>query len=161
MNTSLAKNFKLGFLGEQALLQIRTDVSDVLNSPDFGLPNAAVTPPPTTAGTITTALHSAIFNSERASSSKAGFSPVSVLGRKVGISAPPKGMAYPKLTLPRRTSRFIGMSGAAWCRAIVTSHRKPSQACVQKSTDRGCWPAHRCRRDPLLKFGSTAGRIRE
>jgi hypothetical protein len=55
MNTSLAKNFKLGFLGEQGLLQIRMDVSDVLNSPDFGLPNAAITPPPTTAGTITTA----------------------------------------------------------------------------------------------------------
>jgi Carboxypeptidase regulatory-like domain len=56
MNASLAKSFNLGFLGEQGRLQIRMDVSDVLNSPDFGLPNAAVTPPPTTAGTITTAL---------------------------------------------------------------------------------------------------------
>jgi hypothetical protein len=55
MNTSLAKNIKLGFLGEQGLLQIRMDVDDVLNSPDFGLPNAAVTPPPTAAGTVTVA----------------------------------------------------------------------------------------------------------
>ncbi len=55
MNTSLAKNFKLGFLGEQGLLQIRMDVSDVLNIPDFGLPDGAITPPPTAAGTITSA----------------------------------------------------------------------------------------------------------
>lgn len=55
MNASLAKNFKLGFLGEQGLLQIRMDLSDVTNHPDFGAPIGAVTPPPTAAGTITTA----------------------------------------------------------------------------------------------------------
>ena len=56
MDTSLAKSFKLRPLGEQGMLQIRMDASDVLNHPNFGLPNTGITPPPTAAGTITTAL---------------------------------------------------------------------------------------------------------
>jgi hypothetical protein len=52
MNTSLSKNFKLPHLGEQAKLQIRIDASNVLNHPNFGPPNASVTPAPTAAGLI-------------------------------------------------------------------------------------------------------------
>jgi hypothetical protein len=53
MNASLAKSFRLGFLGENGRLEIRMDTDDVLNRPNFGQPNGSVTPPPTAAGTIT------------------------------------------------------------------------------------------------------------
>jgi Carboxypeptidase regulatory-like domain len=56
MNTSLGKAFPLHFLGEQGKLELRFDVSDVLNRPNFGPVNGYVTPPPTSAGTITEAL---------------------------------------------------------------------------------------------------------
>jgi hypothetical protein len=61
LNTSLAKNFKLRRLGEAGSLQLRMDVSDVTNHPDFTWPNGSVTPPPTAAGTITTALQERIL----------------------------------------------------------------------------------------------------
>jgi hypothetical protein len=56
MNTSLAKAFKLTFLGEQGKLDVRFDVADALNHPNFGPVNGYVTPPPTAAGSITSAL---------------------------------------------------------------------------------------------------------
>ncbi|HUY85945.1 MAG TPA: hypothetical protein VMU77_02425, partial [Acidimicrobiales bacterium] len=56
MDSSLAKSFAIPQLGEQGLLQIRVDATDVLNHPNFGFPNAGVTPAPTAAGTITSAL---------------------------------------------------------------------------------------------------------
>ena len=55
MNTSLAKSWRLPFLGEEGTLQIRMDAHDVLNHPDFGLPNGSVTPPPTFAGVVSIA----------------------------------------------------------------------------------------------------------
>ena len=51
MNTSLAKSFKLRWLGEAGLLQIRIDAFDVLNHPNFGQPNASIVPG-ATAGTF-------------------------------------------------------------------------------------------------------------
>jgi hypothetical protein len=56
MNSSLAKSFPLHFLGEQGKLDIRFDAGDVLNHPNFGPVNGYVTPPPTPAGSITSAL---------------------------------------------------------------------------------------------------------
>jgi hypothetical protein len=56
MNTSLAKAFRLTFLGEQGKLDVRFDVADALNHPNFGPVNGYVTPPPTAAGSITSAL---------------------------------------------------------------------------------------------------------
>jgi len=56
LNSSLAKTFRLGFLGEQGKLQIRLDAADVLNHPNFGPVNGYVNPPPTAAGSITSAL---------------------------------------------------------------------------------------------------------
>jgi hypothetical protein len=56
INTSLAKSFNLAFLGEQGRLQLRLDVTDVLNHPNFGPVNGTVTPPPTGAGTISSAI---------------------------------------------------------------------------------------------------------
>jgi hypothetical protein len=50
----LAKRFRLGFLGEQAFLQIRADSSDVLNHPNFGMPASAIGAG--NVGTITSAL---------------------------------------------------------------------------------------------------------
>ena len=66
MNTSLAKNFKLHWLGEAGAIEVRMDVSDVTNHPDFGMPNASVVPG-STAGTfsgtgqITSALQSRVM----------------------------------------------------------------------------------------------------
>jgi hypothetical protein len=65
MNTSLAKSFKVKYLGESGSIQIRADASDITNHPDFGLPNASVVPG-STAGTysgtgqITSALQSRV-----------------------------------------------------------------------------------------------------
>ena len=61
MNSSLSKGFKLHWLGEAGSLQIRMDASDVTNHPDFGMPNASVTPAPTAAGTITSALQQRVL----------------------------------------------------------------------------------------------------
>jgi hypothetical protein len=44
MNTSLAKSFKMRWLGEAGLIQIRADAFDVLNHPNFGQPNASIVP---------------------------------------------------------------------------------------------------------------------
>lgn len=66
MNTSLAKSFKLHWLGEAGSLEVRMDVSDVTNHPDFGLPSASVVPG-SAAGTysgtgqITSALQSRVM----------------------------------------------------------------------------------------------------
>ncbi|HEV2378972.1 MAG TPA: carboxypeptidase regulatory-like domain-containing protein [Terriglobia bacterium] len=56
MNSSLAKTFSLPFLGEQGKIDFRLDVSDLLNHPNFGAVNGYITPPPTAAGSITSAL---------------------------------------------------------------------------------------------------------
>ena len=56
LNSSLAKSFRLTFLGEQGKLEIRLDSADVLNHPNFGGVNGYVSPPPTAAGTINSAL---------------------------------------------------------------------------------------------------------
>jgi len=60
MNTSLAKSFKLPWLGEAGLMQIRIDAFDSLNHPNFGQPNASIVPGATAGafigtGTITSA----------------------------------------------------------------------------------------------------------
>jgi len=44
MNSSLAKSFKLPWLGEAGLVQIRIDAFDTLNHTNFGQPNASVVP---------------------------------------------------------------------------------------------------------------------
>jgi hypothetical protein len=54
VNVSLAKAFRLTFLGEAARIQIRADSYDLLNHPNFGMPNASIGS--ATQGTITTAL---------------------------------------------------------------------------------------------------------
>ena len=58
MNTSFSKSFKLPHLGEQAKLQIRIDATDVLNHANFGSVNTGVTPAPTSAGVIGSAITS-------------------------------------------------------------------------------------------------------
>ena len=59
MDTSLAKNFKLHYLGEAGQIQIRIDATDVLNHANYGTPNTSVIPStpttPTTTGVITSA----------------------------------------------------------------------------------------------------------
>jgi hypothetical protein len=54
VNISLAKAFRLAFLGEGTKIQFRADSYDVLNHPNFGMPNASIGS--ATQGTITTAL---------------------------------------------------------------------------------------------------------
>jgi hypothetical protein len=58
MNTSLSKSFKVPHLGEQSKLQIRMDAIDVLNHPNFGSVQTGVTPAPTSAGVISSAISS-------------------------------------------------------------------------------------------------------
>jgi hypothetical protein len=59
MNTSLAKTFKLRWLGEAGSLEVRADAFDLLNHPNFGQPNATIVPgvvgETTTTSTITSA----------------------------------------------------------------------------------------------------------
>ncbi len=55
-NASLAKNFRLGFLGESGRLQIKADALNVLNHVNFGMPNRAIGS--AAAGTIRSALTS-------------------------------------------------------------------------------------------------------
>jgi hypothetical protein len=66
MNTSLAKSFKVKYLGESGSIQVRADAADVTNHPDFGMPNASIVPgstPGTYSGTgqITSALQSRVL----------------------------------------------------------------------------------------------------
>jgi hypothetical protein len=66
MNTSLAKSFKLHWLGEAGAIEVRADVADVTNHPDFGLPNASIVPGSTAGafvgtGQITSALQSRVL----------------------------------------------------------------------------------------------------
>lgn len=56
VNVSLGKAFRLAFLGEAGKIQIRADSYDVLNHPNFGMPNASIGS--ATQGTITSALTS-------------------------------------------------------------------------------------------------------
>lgn len=59
MNSSLDKNFKVGWLGEAGSFQLRAEAFDVLNHPNFGQPNASIVPGvvgvSTTTSTITSA----------------------------------------------------------------------------------------------------------
>jgi hypothetical protein len=56
MNTSLAKSFKLPWLGEAGLMQIRIDAFDTLNHVNFGEPNASIVagPPSVTGSSVIT-----------------------------------------------------------------------------------------------------------
>ncbi len=56
VNLSVAKNFRIGFLGEAGRLQFRADVNDIMNHPNFGMPNSSIGT--AAAGTITNALTS-------------------------------------------------------------------------------------------------------
>ena len=56
VNVSLSKAFRLAFLGEAGKIQIRADSYDVLNHPNFAMPNASIGS--AAQGSITSALTS-------------------------------------------------------------------------------------------------------
>jgi hypothetical protein len=64
MDLSLAKSFSLPFLGEAGKLQLRADARDVFNHPNFPQPSQYVTPPPTAAGTFSSAITNRIIQLE-------------------------------------------------------------------------------------------------
>jgi Carboxypeptidase regulatory-like domain len=55
VDAGVLKNFAISKLGEQARFQFKAEISNVLNHPNFGLPDAGINPNSTTVGTITSA----------------------------------------------------------------------------------------------------------